>query len=137
MTDAAANHPLTMTSASSRQDWRRSAVTKTMWPGQRGTLRWMSQFGDALVCVRYRRERGAAGRQRYTTVELLIDNAPFTRRLRRDTLYAVRIDYAEAALRARAKALGAQWVAAEKRWLLTGAAAKLLGITDRARPVRR
>ncbi|MDY6921765.1 MAG: hypothetical protein SV765_16320 [Pseudomonadota bacterium] len=49
-------------------------VTKTLRPGDSGTKRLKQRYGDRLVCVRYRKD---AGRQRrYTTVELIVDEAP-------------------------------------------------------------
>ena len=44
-------------------------VRKTMRPGERGTGRFVRDWGDRLVCVRYRFD--AKGRIRYTTVEIV------------------------------------------------------------------
>lgn len=44
-------------------------------PGQHGTKRHVEQYGDRLVCVRYRYDE--AGRRRFTTVEIIVDEAPW------------------------------------------------------------
>ncbi len=49
-------------------------VTKTLEPDQPGAVRLTRQYGDALLCVRYRRD--PRGLTRYTTVELIVDRAP-------------------------------------------------------------
>ncbi|MCK6432721.1 MAG: hypothetical protein L6Q68_06770 [Aquabacterium sp.] len=46
-------------------------MTKKLSPSSRGALKLAREFGDALVCVRYRTD--AKGLYRYTTVELLVD----------------------------------------------------------------
>ena len=45
-------------------------------PGQRGTLKRVSHYGDRLLCVRYRYD--AKTGKRYKTVELIIDEAAWT-----------------------------------------------------------
>jgi hypothetical protein len=46
-----------------------SVVRKTMRPGQSGTVRFVRDWGNRLVCVRYRFD--ASGGVRYTTVEIM------------------------------------------------------------------
>lgn len=45
-------------------------------PGQRGTRKLLARYGERLVCVRYRYD--AATATRYKTVELIVDQAPWT-----------------------------------------------------------
>lgn len=88
----------------------RLRVVKTMTPGQPGTVKLLRQYGDALICVRYR--RGARGHHRYTTVELLVHA-----RASREPRVRVRIPWnAPESLRAAALARGAQWDAATRTW---------------------
>lgn len=47
----------------------RGDVRKTLRPGQKGTGRFVRDWGDRLVCVRYRYD--AKGKIRYTTVEIV------------------------------------------------------------------
>lgn len=59
----------------------RTRVTKTLWPGQPGTLKLRQRHGPALLCVRYRHD--ADNQRRYTTVEIIVDEAPLPPRDRR------------------------------------------------------
>jgi len=43
-------------------------------PGQRGTKNLVNQYGDRLICVRYRYDEKTG--KRYTTVELIVAEAP-------------------------------------------------------------
>ena len=45
-------------------------------PGQRGTQKLVTRYGDRLVCVRYRYD--AAAGKRYKTVEIILDEAAWT-----------------------------------------------------------
>ncbi len=49
-------------------------IRKTLHPGDMGTKRLLSEYGDQLVCVRYRDDKHA--QKRFTTVELIIDERP-------------------------------------------------------------
>ncbi len=40
-------------------------------PGQKGTKQFLDQYGDGLVCVRYRYDREQ--RKRFTTVEIIVE----------------------------------------------------------------
>ncbi|MEW5771589.1 MAG: hypothetical protein AB1831_14650 [Pseudomonadota bacterium] len=109
-------------------------MRKKLDAGQAGTLRYQRQFGDALVCVRYRHhpENG----KRYTTVEIVVDErqtfaVAHATPMQADTLIAVHIDYAETELRARAKEAGARWDGGRKAWLMTYMEAKRLGLLGR------
>jgi len=46
----------------------------TLQPGQSGTKELVEQYGDRLVCVRYRYD--ATRRRRFKTVELIVEEAP-------------------------------------------------------------
>jgi hypothetical protein len=48
----------------------------TLRPGQKGTKKLVTRFGDRLICVRYRYDtmRG----KRFTTVELIVDESDWT-----------------------------------------------------------
>ena len=83
-------------------------VIKKLRPGQPGSKKLLRRFGDALVCVRYRQDGARA--VRYTTVELIVEEAPTaTRPPRPPAMVLVRIDIEETALQRQAKAHGARW----------------------------
>ena len=108
----------------------------TLRPGDRGTRKLAEKYGARLVCVRYRYD--PAKGLRYTTVELIVAEAPWTprprgRRLSRppDEMVYVRVGYAEEALRAKMKALGAIWRPQHKVWELPWGVVRGLGLEDR------
>ncbi|HNA82732.1 MAG TPA: DUF5710 domain-containing protein [Thiobacillaceae bacterium] len=107
-------------------------VSKRLTPGQNGTKRLQAEYGNALVCVRYRLD----GRKRYTTVELVIDEQelpPPATRLQ--DIVAVTIGYQERALRDQAKKLGAHWDAERRVWLMPRSTAKAIGLEARIQAI--
>jgi hypothetical protein len=76
------------------------------------TKQLLAQYGDRLVCVRYRYD--AQRKKRFKTVELIVAerdwDLPATR-LADDAPVAVRIDFAEVELRQRVKQAGGRWTA--------------------------
>lgn len=116
----------------------RASVRKKLDAGQSGTLRYPRQFGEALVCVRYRHhpENG----KRYTPVEIVVDErqtlpVAHAAPVQADTLIAIHIDYAETELRTRAKEAGARWDGGRKAWLMTFREAQRLGMVGRIKGV--
>jgi hypothetical protein len=113
-------------------------VRQTLKPGDAGTRRLARRFGDRLVCVRYRFD--AANGIRYTTVELIVDRVPATRRKPRalsaavpdrNPMVGVRILYREEALREQAKEAGAIWRPRQKLWEMPLYTARRLGLGTR------
>ena len=49
-------------------------IKKSLRPGQNGTKKLAAQYGDRLVCVRYRED--SEHKRRITTVELIVDERP-------------------------------------------------------------
>jgi hypothetical protein len=110
----------------------------TLRPGQRGTKKLVRRFGERLICVRYRYD--ASQRKRFTTVELIVDEAPWNPVGRSDAVFvtaeipkpvAVRIDYREDALRQQVKAAGGRWDADKRVWKLPLGQVRALGLGDR------
>ncbi|MBI1922022.1 MAG: hypothetical protein HYS23_13175 [Geobacter sp.] len=85
-------------------------------PGQKGTHRLVKQFGEALLCVRYRYDEETG--ENLTTVEIVVDRRPGDRKLRyRDMeLVAVSVPYTEKALQERLKRAGGRWDPEAKLW---------------------
>ncbi|MEW6679014.1 MAG: hypothetical protein AB1421_13945 [Pseudomonadota bacterium] len=111
----------------------RAKVSKKLHTGQPGTQRYLAQYGESLLCVRYRQSGDG---KRYTTVELLVEERvrlPQTRNvtLAPNALVAVKIDYPQSELRTRAKASGARWDATRKAWIMPMTTAHELGLTER------
>ena len=89
-------------------------------PGQRGTKFLTEQYGDALLCVRYRTDekRGV----RLKTVELIVEEKPLHcsgRYFKEDESVNLIIAFGETALRDRLKSLGGRWNPDEKIWHVT------------------
>ena len=113
-------------------------VIKKMKPGEPGTKRLLSKYGEQLICVRYRGD--GKQKRRITTVELVVDEG-FYIPLRKSTPAAVhqnpnrnvyiRIDYHETELRQKARHAGGQWIPEKKRWQIRYRDARNLGLNDR------
>ncbi|GAB4373538.1 MAG: hypothetical protein Kow0042_17510 [Calditrichia bacterium] len=58
-----------------KEDFKNARTRKMLRPGQPGTKKLSQKFGADLVCVRYRYD--ATQKKRYTTVEVVIDEAPW------------------------------------------------------------
>lgn len=98
-------------------------VIKKMQPGQPGTKRYTRQYGESLICVRYRRDNANA--RRITTVELIVDEGYYQRETNPiiKAMYPnpnrnvyVRVGYEESVLRMQIKTAGARWVPEKKLW---------------------
>jgi hypothetical protein len=88
-------------------------------PGQKGTKQLLTQYGDRLVCVRYRYD--AQRKKRFKTVELIVAERewePPPPRVAADTLVGVRVGFAEVALREQVKQAGGKWNRTRKVWEL-------------------
>jgi hypothetical protein len=101
-------------------------------PGQPGTLKLVKQFGDRLVCVRYRYD--ALKRRRYTTAEIIVDESdwdPMPSATARHERVPVRIEVNEVKLRAKVKAAGGKWNPEKRLWLVPMEQVLQLGLTNR------
>jgi hypothetical protein len=123
-------------------------------PGQRGTQKLVTRYGDRLVCVRYRYDAGAG--MRYKTVELIIEQTEWTPppppphphapdpKLHINCIdhlagptapepveVGVKVFYRENDLRDRVKAAGGRWSKADKLWMMPYETAVSLGLEHR------
>ncbi len=88
-------------------------------PGQKGTMQLLTQYGNRLVCVRYRYD--AQRQKRFKTVELMVAEGewePPPPRLTADTIVGVRVGFAELEMRAQVKETGGKWNPSGKVWEL-------------------
>ena len=85
-------------------------------PGQKGTKRLLEQYGDKLLCVRYRYDEKR--QVRIKTVELIVSETPCTPPLRNreHDIVNIMVPYANTALRDRLKTAGGRWNPDEKYW---------------------
>ena len=110
----------------------------TLTPGQKGTKKLLQQYGDQLVCVRYR--YNSELKKRYKTVELIIDESPWIpdinqSYIKKDSKFnnpvAVRIGYRETELRDLVKNAGGKWNNYEKIWMMPYRKAVEIGLEGR------
>jgi len=86
-------------------------------PGQKGTKALVEQYGNALVCVRYRYDE--ARNTRIKTVELIVDRKDLTAKqqmIADEVLVALRIAYGELDLGKMVKTAGGRWDSDVKLW---------------------
>lgn len=92
----------------------------TLKPGQHGTKSLVKQYGDALVCVRFRYDSEA--RQRLKTVELIIERSDWTPpppQFTNDTIVPLRIKAMDLSARNMAKAAGGRWNPEKQLWYVS------------------
>jgi hypothetical protein len=88
-------------------------------PGQKGTKRLTAEYGEALVCVRYRYDE--ASRTRIKTAEIIVDKVPWTppaRKYADSDLVPVRIAFAEEELKEIARSAKGRWNPDVKLWFI-------------------
>jgi len=112
----------------------KTRIVKKLAPDQPGAVKLTRRFGEALVCVRYRHDHEQG--KRYTTVELLVEEADLPTNREQKTLVQVALNFNETELRKAACAAGAEWDKDAKTWRMSKLAARKMGLLDRIRPAR-
>lgn len=87
-------------------------------PGQKGTKRLVEQFGESLICVRYRKDKSRGIRLK--TVEIIVEKKEWKPALgyRDEDIVPLAVAYSEKAIRDILKAGGGRWDPKEKVWLV-------------------
>ncbi len=109
-----------------------SIARKKLKPGQAGTRKLLAEYGEKLVCVRYRYD--AANKRRIKTVELVIEETPWQPRpvkIASNEIMHLRIKYGEIALRNLVKAAGGKWNSERQAWELPYQQVLRLGLVER------
>ena len=109
-----------------------SRVRLHLKPGQKGTKQLLAQYGDRLICVRYRYD--AQRKKRLKTVELLVaerDWQPPRPRFAHDQIVGLRVAFADVAVRDRVKQAGGTWNPERRVWQLRYHRAVALGLNGR------
>ncbi len=107
-------------------------IRLTLPPDQDGAKNLRAEYGDRLVCVRYRYD--AQNKKRYKTVELVVAEGAWTPPLPSpspDQVVEMRVAAPETALRHQAKSADGQWDARRRVWKLRYDRAVALGGTKR------
>ena len=102
-------------------------MTRSLQPGQPGTIKLRRQHGSALLCVRYRENE--AGTLRYTTIELVVDTRPVHSVAKTRAVWVcVSLQRGDQELRRQLIAQGAQWDGMSKTWTMPIAVARALNL---------
>ena len=104
----------------------------TLQPDQDGAKHLREQYGERLVCVRYRYDE--TKKERWKTVELIIEKSewePPTSQWQAATIVALQIAVHERDLRQQVKAVGGKWNPREVVWELPYGQVVALGLTNR------
>lgn len=107
-------------------------VLATFRPGEKGTKKLVRDWGQRLLCVRYR--YNPVRRTRLKTIELVVAEAAW--RKREEQEFSVAIRSWESALRNSIVAAGGKWDRGNGVWLLTRRKVVRLGLESRAKKVR-
>ena len=101
-------------------------------PGRKGTKQLLAQYGDRLICVRYRYD--AERKKRFKTVELLVEERdwqPRRPRLTADQIVGLRVAFTAVAVRDRVKQAGGTWNPERRVWQLRYDRVVALGLKSR------
>ncbi len=107
-------------------------IRLTLQPEQHGAKQLHAQYGDRLVCVRYRYDEQR--HKRYKTVELIVEEKewrPGEAQWGDERVVAVQIAAAEVELRGRIKQAGGRWDGQRRVWELAHAQVVALGLVKR------
>lgn len=104
--------------------WDRTHVTKKLSPKQPGAHKLAQRYGNALVCVRHRQDEGCS--IRYTTVELVVEQAPIARR----PLLCIKLEGGDIEHRRLIIAAGGYWDTKAQAWRLSKSAVKRLRLSN-------
>jgi len=88
-------------------------------PGQKGTKKLTAQYGDSLVCVRYRYD--VENRKKMKTVELIVDESDWTPQKARypaGAMVPLRIGSQEKSLQEQIRELGGRWDRSQHLWFI-------------------
>lgn len=106
-------------------------IRTTIPAGQNGTKQLVKEYGDQLICVRYRYDKQK--QKRYKTIELIVDEQDWVPGIKfsPDKLVKLRIGYGETELRETIKQAGGFWNPEQKAWALSYHKALRLGLERR------
>jgi hypothetical protein len=104
----------------------------TLHPDQDGAKHLRNQYGDRLVCVRYRYDE--TKKRRWKTVELIVEESvwePTTPMRQEDTIVAIQVAAQERGVRQQVKAAGGKWNPRNCVWELSYGQVVALRLTGR------
>ncbi len=106
--------------------------TKKILPGRPGSKKQLREYGDRLICVRYRYDSETG--EKTKTVEILIDKqawAPKSSAPPPNNRVALRIGFGEKYLRILVKCAGGKWDPDRQVWMVPLSEVRSLGLEMR------
>ena len=106
-------------------------MLRKMKPGQPGTKQFVEQYGDRLVCVRYRYNAGT--HRRVKTVEIIVAETewhPRGKQFTADEIVWLRTGFVDRVRQGELRAAGGTWDSKRCVWNIRYDAAVNLGLTD-------
>jgi hypothetical protein len=110
-------------------------IRKTLHPHQDGAKSLLAQYGEYLVCVRYRYDEQQ--HKRFKTAAIVVAAEPWTPprpAVPQERRVALRITVTEGALRRKVKAAGGTWHPQQRVWYLRHDRVVALGLVSRIVP---
>lgn len=106
-------------------------TTRTLLPGQSGTKRLAKEYGNKLVCVRYKYDE--VNHHKIKTVEIIVDEGIWEKRsdIHPNKIVLIRIDYGEINLARLVKNAGGKWNKQKRAWEISYCMVKSLGLENR------
>ena len=107
-------------------------IRKTLQPQQDGAKKLLAQYGDQLVCVRYRYDDQQ--RKRLKTAEIIVEEEPGPPPrppAARERMVALRIVVTAGAIQRKVKAAGGTWHPQRQVWHLRHDRVVTLGLASR------
>ena len=110
----------------------------TRQPGQPGTKQLFAEYGEKLICVRYRYDE--VKRRRVKTVEFIVEETSYTPKaetIKPQTIVGLMVGYEETEIKRLVKAAGAKWNPERRVWEIRYDKAVVLELTARIVPEER
>lgn len=107
-------------------------IRSTVHPGQRGAKKLFAQYGDRLICVRYRYDEKR--QKRLKTVELIVEEAEWhgpTAVPKKPDIVHIAISFSEKDLRQQVKQRGGRWNPQRGLWEVRYEQVVALGLRER------
>jgi hypothetical protein len=106
-------------------------TTKTIYPGNPGSIKETNLYGDKLVCIRYKYD--VEKQTNIKTIEIVteINKVKKSHRIPYNKVVFVKIGYNEKHLRRIVKSAGGVWKPGKKLWQMRYGDVKNLGLTER------
>nr|WP_044200520.1 hypothetical protein [Oscillochloris trichoides] len=98
-------------------------------PGQPGTKELVEQYGERLICVRYRYDERS--KQRHKTIELIIESTAWEPPMNPESIVSLHIGTHEREIQNSVRNAGGIWKYKQQVWQLRYDHVLELGLTDR------